>query len=98
MLPTFEGFTLYALLMDLAYASLFLMLAQFLRKALKILQNLYIPASLLAGVIGLLCGPQFLGLIQYSTVVSGYAGMLVILLFATLTLGYKGAREGSLVN
>jgi len=98
MLPTFEGFTLYALLMDLAYASLFLMLAQFLRKALKILQNLYIPASLLAGVIGLLCGPQFLGLIQYSSVVSGYAGMLVILLFATLTLGYKGAREGSLVN
>ena len=95
MLPVFESFTLYALLMDLAYAAAFLMFAQFLRKKIKILQDLYIPASLMAGIFGLLCGPQFLNIVHYSPVVSSYASMLVILLFATLTLGYKGKSTGS---
>lgn len=98
MLPVFESFTLYALLMDLAYAAAFLVFSQFLRKKIKLLQDLYIPASLIAGLLGLLCGPQFLGVITYSSAVSSYAGMLVILLFATLTLGYKGERRGSVVQ
>lgn len=64
----------------------------------NLLQNLYIPASLMAGIFGLLCGPQFLDIINYSPVASSYASLLVIMLFATLTLGYKGKRTGSVVQ
>lgn len=97
-MPTFENFTLYALLMDLFYASLFLVLAQFLRLKIKLLQNLYIPAALLGGLIGMLLGPEFFNVIQYSPQAGSYATVLVIPLFASLTLGYTGKREGSLIT
>lgn len=91
----FDSFSLPALLMDLCYGAAFLILAQFLRRKWKVLQELYIPSSLLAGILGLLCGPQFLGVVRYSPAVSSYAGILVILLFATLTLGHKEKAKKS---
>ena len=49
----------------------------------------YIPASVLAGIIGLLLGPQFLGLIPWSGRIGSYAYMLVCVLFGGLFLGKK---------
>lgn len=46
---------------DLAVLSLLIMLGMTLRKKVKFLQNMYIPASLLAGICGLILGPQILG-------------------------------------
>lgn len=48
-------------LYDLGYLSILLLLGIFLRKKIKFLQNIYIPASLLGGFCGLLLGPQILG-------------------------------------
>lgn len=97
-MPIFENFSLYALLMDLFYASLFLIVAQLLRKKIKLLQNLYIPASLLGGLMGMLCGSEFLNIIPYSTQVGSYATVLVIPLFASLALGYTGKREDNVFH
>ena len=46
---------------DLGMLSVLILLGIFLRKNLKVFQNLYIPASLLGGICGLILGPQILG-------------------------------------
>ena len=48
-------------LYDLGILSILLLLGVFLRKNVKLFQNVYIPASLLGGICGLLLGPQVLG-------------------------------------
>jgi len=53
-------------LTDFCFMSLLLVIAQFLRAKIKLFQMFYIPASLLAGILGLLLGPQFVGLIPWS--------------------------------
>ena len=45
-------------LYDLGILSIVLLLGVFLRKKVRFLQNLYIPASLLGGFCGLMLGPQ----------------------------------------
>ena len=47
-------------LTDFCFMSLLLVIAQFMRAKIKFLQMFYIPASLVAGILGLLLGPQFL--------------------------------------
>ena len=46
---------------DFGILSLLLLFGVFLRKHCKFLHNLYLPASLIAGIAGLLLGPQILG-------------------------------------
>lgn len=76
-------------LYDFAFMSLLLVVAQFLRSKIKFLQMFYIPASVLAGIMGLLLGPQFLNIIPWSGKIGSYAYMLVCVLFGGLFLGKK---------
>lgn len=46
---------------DFGTLSILLLIGFFVRKRVKLLQNLYLPAALVAGFIGLLLGPQVLG-------------------------------------
>lgn len=82
-------YTYMSFLMDFSYMSILLIIAQFMRAKIKFLQNFFIPASLLAGLLGLFLGPQFLGLIPWSGSIGSYAYMLVCVLFAGLFLGKK---------
>lgn len=77
----------YNLLMDFSLMACLLFIAQMLRSKIKLLQNLYIPSSLIAGFLGLFGGPQFLNIIPFSAQASGYAYMLVVVLFASLFIG-----------
>ena len=52
-------YTNMSFLYDFAFMSLLLIIAQFLRSRIKFLQMFYIPASVLAGLMGLVLGPQF---------------------------------------
>lgn len=79
----------YSFIMDFAFMSLLLVLAQFLRGKITFLQNFYIPSSVVAGLIGLLCGPQGLDIIPWSDKIGSYAYLLVCILFAGLYLGKK---------
>ena len=56
----------YSLMLDFGFMSLLLLAAQFMRSKIKFLQKFYIPASVLAGIIGLICGPQVLNIIPWS--------------------------------
>ncbi len=89
-------YTHMSFLYDFAFMSLLLVVAQFLRSNIKFLQMFYIPASVLAGIFGLLLGPQFLNIIPWSGKIGSYAYMLVCVLFGGLFLGKKsggGAKK-----
>lgn len=82
-------YTHMSFLYDFAFMSLLLIVAQFLRAKIKFLQMFYIPASVLAGIMGLMLGPQFLNIIPWSGKIGSYAYMLVCVLFGGLFLGKK---------
>ena len=82
-------YTHMSFLYDFAFMSMLLIVAQFMRAKIKFLQMFYIPASVLAGIMGLLLGPQFLNIIPWSGKIGSYAYMLVCVLFGGLFLGKK---------
>jgi ESS family glutamate:Na+ symporter len=53
-------------LADFGIISLLIVFAHLLRNRIKFLQNTYIPSAVIAGLIALLCGPQFLDVIPFS--------------------------------
>lgn len=80
-------YTPYSFLIDFAFMSLLLVVAQFLRSKIKFLQMFYIPSSVLAGIFGLIFGPQVLKVIPWSSKIGSYAYLLVCVLFAGLLIG-----------
>lgn len=79
--------TAYDLLLDFAIMSLLLFAAQFLRAHIKILQKSLLPSSVIAGFIGLILGPQFVNVLPFSSAVSSYSGVLIVVLFSSLFIG-----------
>jgi len=77
----------YDMLMDFALMSVLLFIAQYLRAKIKLIQNLYLPSSLIAGFMGLFLGKQFLDVLPFSDKIASYAYMLVVVLFASLFIG-----------
>ena len=77
----------YSLLMDFGLMSILLFVAQLIRSKVKIVQNLYLPSALVAGFMGLMLGDQFLGIIPFSSKLSSYPYMLIVVLFASLFIG-----------
>jgi len=79
----------YSFVIDFAFMSLLLVIAQFLRAKIKLLQKFYIPASVLAGIMGLVLGPQVLNVIPWSGKIGSYAYLLICVVFAGLYIGKK---------
>ena len=71
----------YSFVMDFAFMSLLLVAAQFLRAKIKFLQTFYIPAPVIAGVLGLILGPQILNWIPWSAKIGSYALISIIEVF-----------------
>lgn len=99
MIPKVEisGGTLDALLVYLSVLGILLLVATALRLKVPILKKYYIPASLLAGLIGLILGPHFIGLIpkEMTTAWSNLSGRLIVLVFAPMLMGKSKKTEGS---
>lgn len=89
-----SGFSLHVLT-DFGILSILIVVAHLLRNRIKILQNTYVPSSIIAGLICLFCGKQFLDIIPFSLNGAGaqniesYPSFLVVLLFSTIFLGKK---------
>lgn len=77
------------ILYDFCIMSGLLFIAKVIRSKVGFIQKFYIPSSLLAGVIGLLCGKYFLDILPFSTEISTYSSILIAILFATLFLGTR---------
>ncbi len=74
-------------LLDFGFMAMLLFIGKVLRAKIRIFQDYFIPASVIAGFLGLVLSPQMLNIIPFSTVMGKYAWLLVVVLFATLPLG-----------
>ncbi|SHJ55248.1 glutamate:Na+ symporter, ESS family [Dethiosulfatibacter aminovorans DSM 17477] len=77
----------YDFLIDFCLMSVLLFLAQLMRSKIKLIQNLYLPSSLIAGFMGLVCSNQVLGILPFSEKISSYAYLGIVVLFASLFIG-----------
>ena len=72
-------FTPYTLLVDLGLISALLLLGTLARAVIKPLQVMMIPASVIAGALGLLLGPHVLGVLPFSSYLGTYGALLIAL-------------------
>lgn len=78
-----------AILTDFGFMALLLFVGKILRTKISFFQNFFIPASVIAGFLGLILGRQVLNWIPFSTMMGRYAWLLVVILFATFPIGQK---------
>ena len=94
----FENFTPWALFVDLGLISLLLLVGQVLRSKVKLVQKLFIPPSLIAGLLGLALGPNGLGWLPFSSELGTYASILIAIVFAALPLSSASAPLKQIVR
>ncbi|MFH1942702.1 MAG: sodium/glutamate symporter [bacterium] len=90
------GIQLERLMVDICWLSALLLVGKFLRVKLVILQKLFLPASVIAGFIGLLLGPYVMGRYAFTAIPNEmmaswllYPGRLINIVFACLFLGFS---------
>ena len=86
------------ILMDFAWASMLLLIGLFLRAKVGILQKMFIPVSVIGGLVGLLLGSEVLGkfcpyYIHWSDNVAGFANPLLAILFVTQFIALSFDRK-----
>ncbi|WP_042143686.1 sodium/glutamate symporter [Paucisalibacillus sp. EB02] len=79
-------FTPWTLLTDLGLISLLLLLSVYIRAKVKIVQRLFLPAGIIAGVIALAFGPNGIGILPFSNQLGTYPGILIAVVFGALPL------------
>lgn len=86
------NFSPQELLVDLGVVGILLLAGQIMRSKLRIVQRLFLPASVTGGCIGLVLGPNGAGLLPVSMAASSYPGILIGLVFATLPFASRFVR------
>lgn len=86
---------IWDLVLDLGIASLLLLLAKLIRVRVSVIQHLFIPVSMIAGLLGLALGPYALDVLPWSDSFTSYAGVLITVIFAAVGLAtqFPSARE-----
>lgn len=79
-----DGYTPFDILMDIGWISLLLIIGNLMRRFIPWFQKLLIPAPITAGLLGLLLGPNALGIIQFSEHFGDYATILIAAVFGAL--------------
>ena len=79
-------FTPWTLFTDMGFISLLLLVGKLIRVKVKFIQQLFIPPSLLAGLLGLALGPNGLEWIPLSQELGTYAAILIAGVFGALPL------------
>ena len=96
--------TLENVILDLSIAGTMMFIGQLLRAKVRLFQELFIPASMIAGFLGLFLGKQFLNVLPFSDSIGSYSYLLVMIVFAAVGIeGVKfnkaeGERIGSMFN
>lgn len=88
----------WILLTDIGVASLMLLGAKVLRANVGLLQRLFIPTALLAGLAGLVLGRSGLGWVNLSAAAETYGGVLICVIFAAVGLSTRFPKGDELVH
>ena len=94
----FQGFTPWVFLVDMGFIFALMLVGKVIRVKVKLVQKLFIPPSLIAGLLGLALGPHGLGWIPFSGNLSSYAAVLIALVFATLPFSAQKASVKEVVT
>lgn len=87
--------TVYDFLIDFGIASALILIGQLIRAKVKFFQEFFIPASMIAGFMGLLLGKRFLNVLPFSDSIGSYAGVLIIVVFTVVGLnGFASSKKG----
>lgn len=86
-------FTPYDLLVDIGWISFLLLIGNVLRNRVVLFQKLLLPAPITAGLLGLVFGPEVLGIIPFSDQIGTYTGILIAIVFASIA--YSMELSGS---
>ena len=89
---------IWSLVIDAGIACTLLLIAKLLRANIKILQRLFIPTALIAGLLGL--GTQFIGLpgFSLSEAAQSYGGVLICLIFSAVGLSTQFPKLDELIH
>lgn len=79
-------FTAWSLFIDIGLVSALLLIGTILRAKVKVIQKLFLPAGIIAGILGLILGPNGFGLIPFSQQIGVYPGILIAVIFGALPL------------
>ena len=92
-------FTPWTMIIDLGIISALLLAGKYIRVKFPIVQRFLIPPSVLAGVFGLILGPEVLGWLPLSSNLGTYAGILIAFVFASIPFtSSTGTKEFSKVK
>lgn len=83
--------TLGTIVTDAALIATLLFIGVILRARTPVLQKMFMPASIIAGVLGLIMGPSYLGWLSFSSHIAQYPGILITLVFGSLGLSAQRA-------
>ena len=77
-------YSVFDLLMDVGMISILLVVGTFMRRHFKWFRDLLIPAPITAGLLGLLLGPEVLGIMPFSAALGDYSTLLIAVVFAAM--------------
>lgn len=84
-----EEISIWSLLLDISIISSLLLLGTILRARIRWIQSLFLPASMIAGFIGLTLGPHSLNILPFSSQFDTYPSLLIAVIFAAIPIGAK---------
>jgi glutamate:Na+ symporter, ESS family len=79
-------FSPWVLFTDIGLISLLLLAGTIIRAKVKFIQQMFLPASIIAGLLALLLGPNGFGLLPFSNQMGVYPAILIAVIFGTLPL------------
>ena len=79
-----DTFTPWTIVVDLGIISALMLLGKLIRVKVKGIQRFLIPPAVIAGIFGLVLGPEVLGWLPLSGSLGAYASVLIAFVFATL--------------
>jgi ESS family glutamate:Na+ symporter len=82
-----NDFSIWSLMIDISVISGLLLVGIILRAKVKWVQTLFLPASMIAGFIGLALGPSGVNILPFSNQLSSYPGLLITVIFASIPIG-----------
>lgn len=98
-----SGSTLTTLMVHVGWLSILLLAGKLIRARVRLLQRLFLPASILGGFLGLLLGPYVLGSTGFQLIPSdmlttwaSLPGVLINVVFACLFLGVSIPRPSTI--
>ncbi|MGY3717958.1 sodium/glutamate symporter [Sutcliffiella cohnii] len=93
-----NNFSIWSLMIDISVVSGLLLLGTILRAKITWIQSLFLPASIIAGFIGLILGPSGVNILPFSDQFASYPGLLIAVIFAAIPIGAAKIKIGEIIG